>query len=292
MYTMYNMINIQEYRSLRDGPAVLVFGAIHGNETCGPKAIHAVMEKLERGILSLEKGSVIFVPVCNPGAYEKNKRYVDEDLNRVFAKSCTPKTCERKLANVLCPFVERADIMLDLHSTGAKGRPTIFLDFPTKNNRALAHAVGIDLAIAGWPELYTSDRRLVSDDTTVYANSKAKDCILVECGQHEDRSAPRIAEQAILRVLAHYGLVRASRSRARSSKKMRVVTMTELFVKEHAADSLSRKWKHLEVIKKGQVIATRKSGAPIVFSEDRVMILPKYDPPVGREWFYLGRYTR
>ncbi|MBI4086959.1 succinylglutamate desuccinylase/aspartoacylase family protein [Candidatus Kaiserbacteria bacterium] len=285
------MINIHEYRSLRDGPAVLFLGAIHGNETCGPVAINAVMKKLERGALALEKGSVIFVPVCNPGAYAKNKRYVDEDLNRVFAKSRVPKTYERTLANMLCPLVEHADVMIDLHSTGAKGRPTVFLDFPTKKNRLLAKEIGIDLAIAGWPELYTKDNRLVSNDTTVYANSEGKDCLLVECGQHADRSAPKIAERTILRVLAHYGLIRTRHTPTRASKKMRVITMTELFIKEHTDDLFSRKWKHLEVVKKGRIIGTRKSGGPIVLSEDRVMILPKYDPPVGKEWFYLGKYT-
>ncbi len=287
------MITIFEFDSLKPGPTLLVLGGIHGNETCGPRAMRNVMKKIQDGVLTLKRGRVIFVPVSNPLAYLKNKRYVEEDLNRVFAKTKNPKTYEQRLANALCKIVDRSDALLDVHSMGAKGARTMFVDFPTKANMDLARSAGIHLAIVGWPELYRNDKRLISRDTTSYAHGRGKDCLLVECGQHQDPKAPRVAEQVILRVLAHYKIIAIPKNTVSTGrKKLEMIHMSELFIKEHKNDSLAHAWKHLEVVKKGVILGRRNSGELIASPGDRVMILPKYNPPVGKEWFYLGYYEK
>ena len=287
------MIKIHEYNSLNDGPTLIIFGAIHGNEICGPKAVEKVIKKIDSKKLILSKGRVIFVPISNPLAYSKNKRSIDQDLNRVFAKTSKPKTYEQKLANTLCGLIDRSDILLDLHSTGAKGPPTVFLDFPTKTNTNLAKSTGINLAIVGWPELYKKDKRLISHDTISYAHSKNKDCILLECGQHQDSNAPNVAERAIIRILKYYRMIATSKGPVSSKyRKLKMIEMSELFIKENKNDSFSHPWKHLEIVKKGHVIGKRNSGKLIISPNDRIMILPKYNPPIGKEWFYLGYYKK
>ena len=281
------MIKIHEYSALQDGPALVVFGAIHGNEVCGPKAIGSIIKKFNTQQLILLKGRVIFVPISNPLAFSKNKRYIHEDLNRVFTKNRQPKTYEQKLANVLCDLINRSDVLLDLHSSGAKGPPALFLDFLTKANMNLAKSTGINLAIVGWPKLYKNDKRLISEDTTNYAHSKNKDCILVECGQHKDPNAPNVAAKVISRILQYYGMISKKPIFAKS-KKLEMIEMTDLFIKENENDSFSRQWKHLEIIQRGDVIGKRQSGKLIIAKDNCVMILPKYNPLVGKEWFYLG----
>ena len=286
------MIKTYEYKSLEQGPTLLIFGAIHGNETCGQKAIQKIIKKLDSKKLTLTTGQVIFVPVSNPLAYYKNKRYIDEDLNRNFTKTSQPKIYEQKLANALCELVDRSDVLLDLHSTEAKGPPTIFLDFPTRNNIDLAKSTSINLAIVGWPELYQNDKRLISHDTTSYAHSKNKDCILVECGQHKSSDAQKIAEDTIIHTFKHYQLIKTPKTYKQKSKKLKMIRMSELFIKENKNDSFSHKWKHLEIVRKGDIVGKRNSGKLIVAQNERIMILPKYNPPVGKEWFYLGYYKK
>ena len=287
------MIKIYEYRAVHDGPTVTIFGALHGNEPCGPQAIQKITEKFENKKLTLLRGRIILVPISNPLAYQKNKRYIDEDLNRIFRKTTRPKTYEQELANILCGLIDATDVFVDVHSTGAKGPPTVFLDFPTHSNTALAKSTGIHLAIVGWPKLYENDKRLISYDTTVYAHDKKKDGILVECGQHADPNAPNVAEQVIIHVLKQYQMIPHGKNyHAAQPQKLKKIKMTELFIKEHKNDSFSRRWKHLEAVKKGQVIAKRNSGELIRAPNDRVMMLPKYSPPIGKEWFYLGLYTK
>ncbi|MBM4225484.1 MAG: succinylglutamate desuccinylase, partial [Gammaproteobacteria bacterium] len=66
---------------LAPGPRLLVLGAVHGNETCGTRAIERVLGGFERGARDLLRGSVTFVPITNPLAYRRGTRSGDRNLN-------------------------------------------------------------------------------------------------------------------------------------------------------------------------------------------------------------------
>ena len=103
------MLNIHSYASPEPGPRLLVFGAIHGDEVCGPKAIREVIALLESDKIAIERGRVTFVPICNPPAYAANRRFVDENLNRVMEMHDSPVTREgTSVGNVISIFLEDA----------------------------------------------------------------------------------------------------------------------------------------------------------------------------------------
>ena len=66
------------YTGLQAGPRVIIMGATHGNETCGTVAIRRVMEEIDSGRLQIVAGSVTFVPIVNPKAYEQVTRNGDD----------------------------------------------------------------------------------------------------------------------------------------------------------------------------------------------------------------------
>src|SRR3982751_4691278 len=70
------------YHGLAPGPRLLVTGAVHGNETCGTRAITQLLEEIDSGALSIERGTVTFVPVTNPLAYSLKQRMGERNLNR------------------------------------------------------------------------------------------------------------------------------------------------------------------------------------------------------------------
>ena len=76
------------------GPNLLVFGAVHGWETCGTEAIQHWIKRFESGDVALQKGSITFVPVCNPHAQEQGVRATDADLNRSYVKK-DPATTDK-----------------------------------------------------------------------------------------------------------------------------------------------------------------------------------------------------
>lgn len=62
------------FTALKPGPTLIVLGAVHGNETAGSKAILRCMEEFQSGAKTLLCGSVTFVPITNPLAYNRKQR--------------------------------------------------------------------------------------------------------------------------------------------------------------------------------------------------------------------------
>ena len=279
-------IEIITFQADKPGTDLLIFGAIHGNEICGPQAIQKIVEAFRSGKLELLQGSVTFVPIANPAAYAQKCRYVDANLNRIFRPTKNPKSREAKLANILCPLVDRCDVLLDIHSTTAKGQPFIYLDFPSRNNRSLAKILGPKLAVVGWPQLY---EKLGNDhlafDTTGYAAGQGKDGILIECGQHDEAAAIKIAYTAILNTLRHYNLIEGTVPPI----KLIEAELYAAFFRQHATDRLAKKWQHLDQVKKGDVLIFHHNGNITKAEQNSFIIMPKASAPVGDDWLYLGR---
>ena len=274
------------YSTGEDGCRLLFFGAIHGNEHCGSFAIHKIMDEIDSGTLPLLRGSVTFVPVANEEAALKDVRYIHRDLNRSFVKTKNPQDSEERAANELCALVDDHDTLIDLHSMRANGKASVFLDFPTEANRALAGEVGVSFAIIGWNELYDKEKT-PSHDTMTYAASEGKDGVLVECGQNYEPASVEVAYRAIRGVLAHYGMAKPEDGWRRKIKP-REVLMTHFFKKESKKDVLNTDAWHLDEVKKGTVLATRADRSEIVAVADSLVLLPKEDAKAGEEWFYLG----
>ena len=67
-------LRIHGITALAPGPRLLVLGAVHGNETCGSRAIERVLAEFDSGAIALQSGSVTFVPITNPLAYRNKQR--------------------------------------------------------------------------------------------------------------------------------------------------------------------------------------------------------------------------
>jgi predicted deacylase len=279
-------IAVKEFQSVHAGPKILFFGAIHGNEVCGPKAINRVISEIESGGLTLLHGSVTFVPVANPEAHRQDKRFIEDNLNRIFTTTKDPKTYEARLANVLCPLVKRADVVLDIHSITADGNAFTYLDFLTKNNLSLAEVLGPAVALVGWPELYKRiGQGSYSSDTTIYSNKMKKDTLLIECGQHKAPKSVAVAYRAIIATLQHYGMIQGTPKR----QKLTQVIMDNVYFRQNQQEQFVKKWKHLDRVKKGQGIITSKDGTVIKAQYDGFIVMPKWNAKDGEDWLYFGR---
>ena len=153
------------YEGLSPGTRLAILGAVHGNETCGTRAIERITREIDAGELAISAGSVTFVPVVNPLAYAKAERAGDRNLNRNLFPTPEPVDFEDRVANVLCPLLARHDALLDLHST--RGRTEAFaLVGPPDNDgavepfrhsgpeRALARRLGVKRFVEGWMSTY------------------------------------------------------------------------------------------------------------------------------------------
>jgi len=312
-------LQIHQFSALADGPKLIVLGAVHGNEVAGTRGIERVLAELDSGALQIQRGSVIFVPVTNPLAYQLGQRNGERNLNRNLQPCATPLDYEDRLANLLCPLLARHQVLLDLHTFQAQSEPFAMLG-PVNNSgplepfaqagreQALVLRLGVGRIVEGWLSTYAlgvqqrlartapQDRAgLLSTDpnygvgTTEYMRQQGGCAITLECGQHADPQAPDVAWRAIRNTLAHLGLVDLPAPPAVA--KPELLRLTEVVDRHHPQDSFARVWSSFDALHSGDLIATRHDGRPVLAPFDGYIVFPNNNATPGNEWFYLAQHS-
>ena len=311
-------LRIHSYHGLAPGPRLLVLGAVHGNETCGTQAITQLLQEIDSGALRMARGSVTFVPITNPLAYQLKQRTGDRNLNRNLAPSAIPQDFEDRIANVLCPLLDAHDVLLDLHSFHTGGSPFVMVG-PQNNTGTLepfsqaaqemqlALHTGAPRIVEGWLDTYargvqrraakaeaanTRSQSLVTNPnygvgTTEYMRARGGYAVTLECGQHDDPAGIAVARHAILQTLGLLGITSAPPAvPIETPEILRLVDVTD---KDHPGDTFTREWRSFDAVKAGDVIGVRHSGAEARAQGDGFVVFPNPRGEVGQEWFYFAQ---
>jgi predicted deacylase len=293
------------------GPRLIVLGAVHGNETCGPRAIERVLAELDSGTLCIERGLLTLVPVTNPLAYAKGERRGERNLNRGLHPTDAPVEFEDHVANQLCRWLAAHDVLLDLHSFASPGRPFVMRG-PADNSGALepfAHAaaegrlaahLGPTRIVEGWMTAYAQGaarrrERGMTDDTdpsygigtTEYMRASGGYGVTVECGQHADPAAPEVGYRAIRQAIALLGL--AEMALAPPPAEFERLCLTEVVDRQHEDDRFVRPWLSFDAVHAGEHVGERHDGAPVIASANGHIVFPDVNALPGHEWFYFAR---
>ena len=251
---------IHTFDSGKPGPHVMVNALTHGNEICGAIVVDRLLReglRPVRGRLTLafaNVGAFLRFDPQNPYA----TRFIDEDFNRVWTPATldgTRRSAELDRARELRPFVDQADYLLDIHSM-LEPSPPVMICGPLDKGIRFAFDVGV-------PEHIVSD--------TGHANgtrmrdyggfgdpASEKNALLVECGQHWEKNAERVAWQTTCRFLRHLDVVdRAwAESEIEPAKPQRLVRVTEAVVANSPAFRFAKSFTGMEVIpRQGDLIA-------------------------------------
>lgn len=288
------MLQTYKFDSGLKGPKLLLLGAIHGDETCGVVALSKIVQQFESRAIFLKKGSVTIVPMCNPKAYEKNVRFIDRNLNRYMSPISNPSIYEDDLTNALCPLLEDADVLLDIHSYHVGGAPFIFVEGPDGEEVPYAKSLGIDHLVYGFQNSYANADGALSEEalkkgmgTTEYIRQFGGYGITLECGQHLDPKSINVAEDAILKTLQYLGMAEGN---VLGSASCKMIKIQKLYYKQLGAE-FCEEWCNFQFLPKGTKIIEYSGGDALIAQEDGYIVLPRIDTPVGEEWFYLGRGT-
>jgi len=282
----------------KPGPNVMVQALTHGNEICGAIALDAL---LREGLRPLQ--GRLTLAFANIEAYARfdiedpdRSRFVDEDLNRVWADDTlfgAGDSVELRRARQLQPFVDAADYLFDIHSMHEPCRPIMVCGTLDKN-AAYARRIGVpaDLLIdTGHPGgLRMVERGGFGDPKS------AKAALLIECGQHWEKAAADVAVDALARFLHQTGVVDAdwarTRHRCTPPPVQRIVRVTEPVTAKSDDFRLARRFFGLEVVP--------KAGTPVAHDgdtvwktpyDDCVMVMPSMvHVKAGRTMVRLGRY--
>lgn len=301
-------LELVRFVGLEPGPRLLVTGAVHGDETCGPQAIARVVSQMRAGGLTLLRGEATFLPICNRRAYRQRSREGTRNLNRDLREKPVPQDYEDRVGNALCRLLRAQDALLDIHSFKRDGPPFVF--FGPDNNAgalepfalareeaALAACLGVDLAIHGWlpayEKLHAARARLglpalaptEGHGTTEYMRFAGGYGVTLECGRHDDPASVGTGERAIRAALAQLGMIEAPRPAPAVKQVWRLDTV---IVRESAGDRLEAPWKTGDAVAAGAVLARRGDGGAVTAAQDGFVVFPDPNAEIGKGLAYFA----
>jgi len=284
------MIHQYHCSALQSGPKLVVLGAIHGNETAGTLGIRHLQQAFENRQLTLSKGSLTLIPICNPKAYTNHVRYIERNLNRELYPKKQLVHYEDFLNPIICAALESADVLLDLHSYASKGGPFVFLGDTTQAEIDYCLHLGIEDIVYGWTQAFHkqhSDPK-ISMGTTEYARSHGALAVTVECGHHYNEDGPAIAYRTTLAALAYLNMIDLPTSPPRAPT---FVQMQQVFYKQKPG-VFTKPWQHFDWVEQDEPLARFDDGSELLAPAAGCIILPKAHVELGQEWFFFGMSTQ
>jgi predicted deacylase len=287
-------IHVRE--SGKPGPTVMVAALTHGNEVSGA----VVVDTLLAAGLKPRKGTLIF-SFNNIEAYQRfdpknpfKSRMIDEDFNRTWGRLDQPATTlETRRAQVVKPFVERADFLLDLHSMHDDCVP-LMLCGPLERGVELAKKLGTPADIVR-DRGHAAGMRM--RDFGAFGDPRSdKTALLIETGQHWRASSVTVAKDVTARFLAETGVVDASDLPADWKQpapgRQKVVQVTHAVATKKGNFTPARRFEGQEVIAKAGTVLGHDDGEPVTTPyDDCVLVMPAVNRPLraGVTVVRLGR---
>ena len=294
---------VGEYASGRSGPLLLMVCGIHGNEPASVAAAQRVFDSLHRQQPELSGRMVAFAG--NLKALERNQRFINRDLNRMWSpedlarlrsQDAAQDSVEESEQRALLACIEselqnNSDrvIFLDLHSTSASGPPFSLIS-DTLQNRQIALAfplpviLGLEEAIDGSLLNYFGEQGFVS--------------VGVEGGQHLDAHTADHHESIIWLALVAGGLLGEAqapdleRHRQRLAAAAAGLPSAVEIVHRHglAVENDFRMedgFVNFAAVTKNQIMAHDR-GEEVRSPVAGLLVLPRYQA-IGDDGFFLGR---
>lgn len=198
---------VQERCGAAPGPEVLITALVHGNEYAGAIAL----DELLRSGVQPRRGRIT-AAFCNVAAYQRfdpadpdASRFIHEDFNRLWSRDSLDAPAgspERQRAQAIRPFVDRATHLLDLHSMHEPCAP-LLITGPLPRNVALAQRLGSGAQVV--MDRGHADGVRMRDFEAFGDPAGAKLALLLEAGQHWERSAVQTSRNVLMRFLVSVG---------------------------------------------------------------------------------------
>ncbi len=309
VHTLSNRV-IMEYKGDTHGPLLIVIGGIHGNELAGIKALSLVLKMLE--VEPITNPSFSFIGkimglVGNQRAVIAKKRYIDQDLNRMWDRvevktlkdnESQRLTSESKELFELLDLIEQevrsyqptALYILDLHTTSSGGG---IFSIPNGSSESLKIAKNLHAPVI-------SDMLIGIKGTTLHYFNNNLDfglpttSVTFEAGQHDDPTSINRCIAAIINCLKSIGCVQESDVESIHDDLLKnysknLPLFTRLIYKHVISpdDKFTMKpgFKNFDEVREGDVVAQDKYG-DVSIPHDSFILMPLYQSQ-GQEGFYL-----
>jgi predicted deacylase len=293
---------VWSFDSGKPGPHVMVQALTHGNEICGAIVVDWFMRQNIRpnaGRLTIAFANMLAFANWDPLNPSKS-RFVDEDYNRVWGDDVllgSRDSAELRRARLLRPFVDSCDYLLDIHSMSEPCAPIMVCGAAGQGGEksaALSKLLGLPenlLIDTGHP----AGLRMIERGGFGKPNDP-RTGLLIECGQHWEKSSVDVANDSLLLFLKHFGVIDAAFAQAHLRQplpaRQRIIRVTEAVVAKSTAFAFNKAYTGLEVIaKKGDLIATDGEQRIVAPYDDTVLVMPSTsNVRVGATTVRFGRF--
>ncbi|MBM3459906.1 MAG: hypothetical protein FJX77_15400 [Armatimonadetes bacterium] len=199
------------------GKTVACFGGTHGNEFEGQVAVWRLAQELDPGEMA---GRVILMPrLCTPACDAGTRESPLDGVNMNRAFPGNPRgSISYRIADFTRRFVlERADVVLDIHSGGRILRFPMCSSFHEVSDPDQQAEMAAVARLFDTPFVMVYAKAMASGLLTDEAEAMGKVTIGTELGYGEAtiREGVRHAEGGIRNVLRHYGLLEGAVQRVR-----------------------------------------------------------------------------
>ena len=288
---------IHHVKGKYNGPTIVFFAGIHGNEKAGVIALKAILPKLNPENVYGE----IFGVYGNIKALKENKRYIDIDLNRIWTtknlnniKTASGLTNEQQEQRALYDFIitvlqteKKAIYFIDLHTTSSKTLPFITINDAIINRKfSYCFPVPIVLGI----EEYL-DGPLLS-----YLNKSGYVSLGFEAGQHTDETSVKNCKSFIYLAITYAEALKDNfenllqkhfhnLKKAANNNSYIYEVVFKYHIEENEAFKMKQGFKSFQTIKKGELLAT-SNNAPIYSPYSYELFMPLYQRK-GNDGFFI-----
>jgi succinylglutamate desuccinylase len=275
------------------GPHLMLAGLVHGNEISGGLLL---ARWLREGIRP-RRGRLTFC-FANLAAFDRfdpadptASRFVDEDLNRVWAKELLAgprRSVELDRARALLPVLRDVDVLLDLHSMLWPSDP-LFIAGPGAAARELGRALATP-SVTVCDEGHAAGLRLI-DHPQFQAGATA---LLVEAGPHWQPETLAQMEVTAAALLRHLGMAEEGAKLAPPPAPLppgRIARVTRTVTAQSAEFAFLRSFRGGEVIARRNTLIALDGEAEIRTPHDGcLLVMPSPRAMRGHTAVRLARF--
>lgn len=300
---------IGRYTGKKDGPLLIVFGAMHGNEPAGVLALERMFDMLEKEPTTNPdfdfKGRLVGI-TGNLKARKKNVRFLKKDLNRQWTLENVAKVKATTLDKLdpeeqeMKELLETIDaeindfkpskvVFLDLHTTTAFGGI-----FSIPNNDPESLRIAMELHA---PVVKGLLKGIKGTTLHYFINENFKEevvSVTFESGQHNEDLSVNRAIAALTNCMRTIGCVQKEHVENRHdsilieySKTLPKITELVMIHEIKSGDDFQMKdgYKNFQSVKKGELLAHDRHGE-IRAEVDGAILMPLYQKQ-GDDGFFL-----
>lgn len=268
-------IKVTEKMGERPGKTTVILAGVHGNETCGVKALDEIIPTIE-----IENGKVIFI-YSNLEAIKQNKRCIDKNLNRCFLREQPQEifnSLEGATAREIIPYLERADLMLDVHASFVeRSLPFIILD---EKNIGLANIFDVGIISYNWDAFEPGS-------SDYFMNMQNRPGICFECGYLGDEESLTRAKNTILNFLKFAGNIEGNLAIRNNQKFIRIQSIFKnYFAPFRKVKDLPDFWRANE-----RTLIGKEGDKEVFLEKGEVILFLMGNDKLGEECFLTAEET-